>query len=100
MSVTAAAPDWWSDHEVMDFTAAPGASYGHGPFGSGPYGGDVLVERMLNEAARAELARRGLDPGPPSGEVAPYSIVWVEITPIEKNGRGFVTGGGTPVKGP
>lgn len=54
-----------TDTEIMDFTVL-------GADGS-------VTERMQNEAARTELARRGLDPGPPSGEVAPDTIVWVEF---------------------
>jgi hypothetical protein len=37
------------------------------------------VYREQNEAARSELARRGLDPGPASGEVYPDAIEWITV---------------------
>jgi hypothetical protein len=52
---------WWLGCEVQDFTVAP----------------DGAVDwRRQNEAARTELARRGLPAPDPSGELVGWAIRW------------------------
>lgn len=99
-------PDFWayqseilSGHEVMDVVTGPAIGYGLDAYGTDSYGGEgtVIEERMVNEAANDELRRRGLTPTQPSGEVDPYSVVWVTVPAITKDGYGRVISGGQPV---